>query len=56
MTTPQQDAATLAAVVPAPAARAAAWPTTRHWALAGVVLIAAALPLFFHGFVIFQLT
>ncbi|HJU17065.1 MAG TPA: branched-chain amino acid ABC transporter permease [Stellaceae bacterium] len=56
MTTPEPDAAAFVAAVPAPAARAAAWPTTRHWVLAGVVLIAAALPLYFHGFVIFQLT
>jgi branched-chain amino acid transport system permease protein len=60
MTTPEPETLTApvpaSAVVPAPSARAAAWPTTRHWTIAGAVLIAVLLPLYFHGFVIFQLT
>lgn len=52
MTTPETE--TLPRAVPA--VRTAAWPTPRHWVLAGAVLIAVLLPLYFQGFVIFQLT
>ncbi len=55
MTTPQQD------IVPFTAARTrgaqrAAWPTPRHWLLAGAVFVAVLLPFVFQGFVVFQLT
>lgn len=60
MTTPDPEILTAAvpapAAIPAPVRRAAAWPTTRHWVVGGTVLIAVLLPLYFHGFVIFQLT
>src|SRR5271169_1736706 len=56
MTTPQQDTALFAPAVGAHGAQRAAWPATRHWVLAGVLVIAAVLPFVFQGFVVFQLT
>ena len=56
MTTPPQDTALFAPAVGAHGAQRAAWPTTRHWVLAGVLVIAAVLPFVFQGFVVFQLT
>ncbi|MFL5269101.1 MAG: branched-chain amino acid ABC transporter permease [Stellaceae bacterium] len=56
MTAPQQDTATFTATVPAAAVPPAARPTIRHWVLAGVLLVAVLLPLYFQGFVVFQLT
>ena len=56
MTTPPQDTALFAPAVGAHGAQRAAWPATRHWVLAGVLVIAAVLPFVFQGFVVFQLT
>jgi branched-chain amino acid transport system permease protein len=56
MTTPPQDTALFAPAVGARGAQRAAWPATRHWVLAGVLVIAAVLPFVFQGFVVFQLT
>jgi branched-chain amino acid transport system permease protein len=64
MTAPDQEAVPFTAAVAASASpsigtreqRTAAWPTTRHWIIAGVVVVAAVLPLVFQGFVVFQLT
>jgi branched-chain amino acid transport system permease protein len=55
MTTPQPDSASFATPVRG-RARRAAWPAPRHWVLAGAVAVAALLPFYFHGFVVFQLT
>jgi branched-chain amino acid transport system permease protein len=56
MTTPQQDTVVFAASGPARGAQRAAWLTTRHWVLAGVLAIAVVAPFVFQGFVVFQLT
>ena len=57
MTSPQPDTALFApAASEATVAQRAALLSTRHWVLAGVVAIAAMLPLIFQGFVVFQLT
>jgi branched-chain amino acid transport system permease protein len=56
MTTPQQDAATFTACVPARTAAAATRPAIRHWMMAGALLVAVVLPFLFQGFVVFQLT
>jgi branched-chain amino acid transport system permease protein len=56
MTTPQPDTVILTRAVPTRAGQRAAWPATRHWILAGVLLVAAVLPFVFQGFVVFQLT
>ena len=56
MTTPPQDTALFARAVGAHGTQRAAWPATRHWVLAGVLVIAAVLPFVFQGFVVFQLT
>jgi branched-chain amino acid transport system permease protein len=56
MTTPQQDTAALAAAVPAPTAPSTTRPTIRRWVVAGLLVVAAVLPFFFQGFVVFQLT
>jgi branched-chain amino acid transport system permease protein len=56
MTTPQQDAATFTAGVPARTAPAATRPAIRHWMMAGALLVAMVLPFLFQGFVVFQLT
>jgi branched-chain amino acid transport system permease protein len=56
MTTPQQDAATFTAGVPARTALAATRPAIRHWMMAGALLVAVVLPFLFQGFVVFQLT
>jgi branched-chain amino acid transport system permease protein len=56
MTVDEQDTALLAPAIAVRGAQATVWPTTRHWVMAGVVVVAAALPLFFQGFVVFQLT
>src|SRR3974377_769523 len=55
MTTPPQDTALFAPAVRVHGALRAAWPATRHWVLAGVLVIAAVLPFVFQGFVVFQL-
>jgi branched-chain amino acid transport system permease protein len=55
MTTPQPVSASFATAARA-RPRRAAWPTPRHWLLAGAVAVAALLPLYFQGFVVFQLT
>jgi branched-chain amino acid transport system permease protein len=56
-TTPQPETLPFTAAVTAsePVPRAA-WPTARHWVLAGVIALALVLPFVFQGFVIFQLT
>jgi branched-chain amino acid transport system permease protein len=54
MTTPQQDAVPLTAATSG--ASSLTRPSTRHWVMAGVVLLAVAVPLVFQGFVVFQLT
>ena len=56
MTTPPQDTALFAPTVGAHGGQRAAWPATRHWVLAGVLVIATVLPFVFQGFVVFQLT
>src|SRR5271169_4891124 len=56
MTTPQPDTFVLTRAVPTRAAQRAARLATRHWIVAGVLLVAAVLPLVFQGFVVFQLT
>jgi branched-chain amino acid transport system permease protein len=56
MTTPQPDTVVLTRAVPTRAAQRAARLATRHWIVAGVVLVAAVLPFVFQGFVVFQLT
>ncbi len=56
MTTPQQDTALFAPSGQARDAQRAALISTRHWVLAGVVVIALVLPFVFQGFVVFQLT
>jgi branched-chain amino acid transport system permease protein len=56
MTAPQQDTATFAATVPVAAAPPATRSTVRHWVIAGLLLVAVLLPLYFQGFVVFQLT
>jgi branched-chain amino acid transport system permease protein len=56
MTTPPQDTALFAPAVGVHGAQRAAWPATRHWVLAGALVIAAVLPFVFQGFVVFQLT
>ncbi|MBO0734961.1 MAG: branched-chain amino acid ABC transporter permease [Alphaproteobacteria bacterium] len=55
MTTPQQDSGPIAAAFRA-RARGAAWPTPRHWLLAGAVAVALVLPFFLQDFLVFQLT
>ncbi len=55
MTIPEPASAPFAATVRA-RARRAAWPAPRHWLLAGAVAVAGLLPLYFQGFVVFQLT
>ena len=56
MTVPDQDTVTFTPAVATSGAQRAAWPTTRHLVIAGVLLIAVAVPFIFQGFVIFQLT
>jgi len=56
MTAPRQDTALFPPAVGEHGAQQAAWPATRHWVLACVLVIAAVLPLVFQGFVVFQLT
>lgn len=56
MTTDQHDTTLLTPAVPVRGAPGASWPAPRHWAVAAVLVVAAVLPFFFHGFVIFQLT
>ena len=56
MTGPQEDAVRLAATAGSRAARPMVWPTTRHWIVAGVLLVAAVLPFVVQSFVVFQLT
>jgi branched-chain amino acid transport system permease protein len=56
MTTPQQDTALFTATGHATGAPRAALLSTRHWVVAGVVVIALVLPFVFQGFVVFQLT
>ena len=56
MTTPQQDTVVLTPAVPTRAAQRATWLATRHWIVAGVVLVAAVLPFVVQSFVVFQLT
>jgi branched-chain amino acid transport system permease protein len=56
MTTPPQDTALFAPAVGAQGGQRAAWPATRHWVLACVLVIAVVLPFVFQGFVVFQLT
>lgn len=57
MTTPQQETALVDAVGPGRnSALRALRLSPRHWALAGVVVIALVLPLIFQSFVVFQLT
>ena len=55
MTAPPQETARFAAAG-APAARGWAWPSTRHWVLAGVVAAAVVVPFLVQSFVVFQLT
>jgi branched-chain amino acid transport system permease protein len=54
MTAPSQE--TVLAAAGEATARRWAWPSTRHWVLAGVVAVAVALPFLFQSFVVFQLT
>ena len=56
MTAPEQDTVPFSAAASAGGARRSASPATRHWVLAGVLLVAMVLPFYFHGFVVFQLT
>ncbi len=56
MTTPREEAVPFAAAARTRDAQRAAWPTPRHWALAGAVAVAIVLPLILQGFVVFQLT
>jgi branched-chain amino acid transport system permease protein len=56
MTTPQQEAVPFSAAVAASGVERAGWPTTRHWVLAAVLVVAFVAPFIFQGFVVFQLT
>jgi branched-chain amino acid transport system permease protein len=56
MTTPPQDTALFTPAGRAHGGQRAASLSTRHWVLAGVLLVAAVLPFLFRGFVVFQLT
>jgi branched-chain amino acid transport system permease protein len=56
MTTPDQDTVLFPPTGRAHAAGRLARPAVRHWAMAGLLLAALALPFLFQGFVIFQLT
>jgi len=49
MTTPRPDTAVFTATGRGLEAEQAGWLSPRHWALAGVVVIALALPLLFQG-------
>jgi branched-chain amino acid transport system permease protein len=56
MTTPQDETALFAPSGPARVVTPALRLSARHWILASVVAVAMVLPIFFHGFVTFQLT
>jgi branched-chain amino acid transport system permease protein len=56
MTSPQEDTVQLADVAVSRIPRRIAWPTPRHLVIAGVLLVAAVLPLVVQSFVVFQLT
>jgi branched-chain amino acid transport system permease protein len=56
MTTPQQDTVVLTPAVPTRAAQRVTWPASRHWIVAGVLLVSAVLPFVVQSFVVFQLT
>jgi branched-chain amino acid transport system permease protein len=56
MTTPQQDTVVLTRAVPTRAAQRPTRLATRHWIVAGVLLVAAVLPFVVQSFVVFQLT
>jgi len=56
MTTPQQDIVVLTPAVPRGAAQPVTRLATRHWIIAGVLLVAAVLPFVVQSFVAFQLT
>ena len=56
MTTPREEAVPFAVAARTRDAQRAAWPTPRHWALAGAVAVAIVLPLILQSFVVFQLT
>jgi branched-chain amino acid transport system permease protein len=56
MTTPQQDIVVLTSAVPTGAAQPVTRLATRHWIIAGVLLVAAVLPFVVQSFVVFQLT
>jgi branched-chain amino acid transport system permease protein len=55
-TPPPETVPFTAAVAASGPVRRAAWPTGRHWVLAGVIALALVLPFLFQGFVTFQLT
>jgi branched-chain amino acid transport system permease protein len=56
MTTPQQDAVPFTATARPAGRQRTTWLAPRHWVLAGVLVVAAVLPLILQGFVVFQLT
>jgi branched-chain amino acid transport system permease protein len=56
MTGPQEDTVRLAATAGSREVRPMVWPTTHHWIIAGVLLVAAVLPFVVQSFVVFQLT